>query len=529
MSLSLLSLIPFVFFFRNAKALNDLQDVTNANETMIKNTLSQSFSNVDVLIPFLLGIFIWVSAAVVAAIAINKKQTKGWFGIMSLFLGGLGLHIILSPLVLINKRNKKRKSKLLLYTGASVGLVATVAPVAATLAYNSFEKPVVASPIKFSTNPSSPNLIEIFTDGLDMHEEDVKDLWTKDKSLKDFTLFDKFMTVGPETHFSTPSINGDFKLNNPFAMMKKYDVGPEKLMDVVYEDGFIKSFIDHMNVDKDGFDSRSVINPIGYGTSVSYGPCVSGNPDAIKKLDSNLQVTNWSGARDDAYGKWGISPTSPDGDGYAWLNKNIKVQLDPNSKGARVYIEDMMTHRPFMTNGNGRFTTFNFIYKDQVKFIVKNIKDIIASLSNVGAYDNTMIVVYGDHASHDFFDKEPTPYRFSPRKFESAMMIKYPKQSHVQMETSNRFIYAAQVNKIIDSYFKSPTTFDFNNFYSQPIFNNNLRPIFTDADQYVMAKWDSDTNPTKIVADDTTKVDYDKANLDNQVSALEAIENGGAF
>lgn len=349
--------------------------------------------------------------------------------------------------------------------------------------------------------------MEVFSDGLDRKYEDIP--LSNKQAFGDFLIFDKFETVGVNTHKTVPSIDGQFTKENPFAVAQRQNFDPAtSYANYVYMENHFKTSIYHMEQNKDSFGQRTVVNTntFWHGSN-NYGGVISGDPKLIKEADSSINVTNWSGARDSLYGKFGISSLSPDKDGYMWIEKNL-TPAPVGSRGARVYTSDLITHRPFLNNTRSHFTlteadrnvakheAFNTFAE-----LVQSLKDMKNPNAKPGdliqnAYDNTMIIIYGDHASHDAEYNEGSREANSVRKTESLLMIKYPKSAADDIADKNvkdRAIYSAQINGIISDYFNHVKNYSPKTFYAQSKFDLDVqRPAFILDDTYYYANWQND-------------------------------------
>lgn len=509
--LSLISLVPCYFFYVNAKQLNDLQDVTNANDALINDTLSRGLSNIHILFPFLIGITVWVINAIISGIAVAKKWVRPSYGFITVFLGGLGIHLVASLIYLIPLRKKDKKSKaskrIWLTTGATLGVTATVVPCAIMIGPKNYESPVIGQPIQMSFSKDNPNLIEVFTDGFDLHDE--SPLFLNNPEYKEFTYIKHFMTSGHPTHHSMPMVYGSFENNNPFALLDKYKTDATKYADFVYKDGFLSSAVEHFA--NTSFSSNSIVNPIALSDSIMYGTNVSGVPEAIKKAVPGINITNWSGARDANVSPWGITTKSPDSNSYEWLKNNMVASNQ--TKGARVLIQDLITHRPFMNADGDRFSILNFSLSTQKQLLNDKLTELIEALKNIknpnpttgeaaNAYENSMIVVFGDHASHDFIPVGGTADENDARKVESALFIKYPGDvadvTHPERvkTISDRYVWSPQINRIINKYFapSSDKTNPWDYINKDSVFDNVERPIFGSPTEYKFGIWKTETD-----------------------------------
>lgn len=514
---SFLSLIPISFFIYNLESLIKIADVRVVNEHMIKATLSKNISDFTILFPFIFGIISWMGSATLSAVFLTKKKISSSYGLTSLIMGGLGIHLIILLILFVKEiSNKKIKlnvnKKILSISLIGTTMSLTVIPYVFIMAKGSADDPVEGEKIKISLDQNNPNLLEIFSDGFDWSMQ--QDAMEKDSDFKDFNFFNKFMTAGTNTHKSLPVLWGGFKDYNLFSLMDSSNTDSNEIQKKIYGHYFMEAGVNHLHKDEKYFNQRTIANPTQMSDKPDYGTVNSGTPKAIKQLDPSLNLTNWSGARDANAGKWGISNSSPDKNSYDWIQNNIEINNDTNSKGARILTSDLITHRSFLLNSKNEFSLSNFSMEDQLKNLRTNFKNLINKLKSISkngisAYDNTMIVIYGDHSNHE---KEGETLRHS----ESLLMIKYPNLTHQSLNImNNTFIHSSQLNGIINDYFENRKANPLDYFNDQK-FTNKERPVFIADDAYVLAKWDKD----QVVQSLNVEVKYDKNNKDSLIANL---------
>lgn len=548
--LSLLSLIPLAFFYKYANEINELQQVTKLTPGQAERVLSRTLTLPELYIPFTFGILFWVSNAIITSFALARGYIRPTYAIPTLALGGLGFHLVIAILLVLpwNKIIEKFKwmakwlniTNLLAIVG--IGGIAIVLPFSNAMSKTSFETPYIAPAVKFSLDKNHPNLVEVFTDGFDLSHYDSSD-YEKDSNFKEFTWFKHFATAGHPTHLSLSMIFDDFKESNPFATQYEKNVPSDQYLDYQYGEGMLKTGVAHMNLNKNEFSSRTLINPVGFSDSPYYGASVSSTPEAILKEDPTLNVTNWVGARDSNGGYFGIENYPPDIQGYRWLEKNSKA-ASVGEKGARVYISDMITHRPFVVDDKQNFALWDIKREDTAKTLHSALTDIINALKNIkdnsgfNAYDNSLFMVYGDHASHDFMTYYETGEN-SSRTTESSFIVKFPKQSSDTSSqksmnvVDDKFVWAPQINGIINDYFSASSAQKndskwFNNYFyhnsQSSKFNNVPRPIFRSTTAYEWSSWKLDNNEWKFTTDISNpnyKVEWSKDRLSQQAQVAE--------
>lgn len=512
---SVLSIIPIIVLVHNALDLIKAGDVGYVNEAFIKSVLSRTILYWSNLLSLVLGVVVWVTNSAISAWGIHNKRIRPLFAYTSLAFGGVMLHFFVLLGYYFKSKSKREANKRIKTTVLTTSLLVFAAIPVATFSFalgkKSFDAPVVGKDIEISFESDKPNMVEIFTDGFDKR---FSDAIQNDSNFDDFYIFDKFQAEGIKTHFTVPTLYDGFSRNNPFSVALNRGITPDKYIDWVYGGHWLESGMEHI---KDSnypyFGQRSIVNPVTLSANRAYGATTSGTPKEIKEIDPEVNVTNWAGARDDNYGSWGISNISPDRNSYKWLGNHL-TEAKPGSKGARVYMADMLTHRPFLNNADGNFSSVDISFDDNKNVLFKSLGELISSLKNMKnpklasnpnekiktAYDNTMFVVYGDHASHEMlFDELDENGKFSElesnvRKTESLMIIKYPQITKpTNRVISDRYLYSGQLNSIISDYFTNHIDkLDAIDYFKNQKFENVPRPTFIQTNHYVMSNWQGD-------------------------------------
>lgn len=506
LSLSLLSIIPLVFFVYNIESLAKIADIKVVNEALIKDTLSKDISKFSVWFPFVIGVVIWFTNAVLSAVMLHKKQVKSLYAYSSLILGGLGIHLVILLMIPLFEKKKDlikiNRRTSLIFSVSTLGLLSMAAfiPFIAVNATTQPDTPVIGNPIEVSLDENNPNLIEVFTDGFDRGVQ--RENMEGDANFKDFTYFNRFMTVAGVTHRSLPVLWGGKEYNQFGILSKEPSKTPIDLQTLAYGKYFLETGAKHLRMTEQDFSQKSVVNTISWSNNPGYAQVSSGTAAAIKNDYPDINLTNWAGARDSVFGKWGVSNLSPDRVSYKWLSNNFKVTN--NAKGARVLTNDLMTHRPFLLGDDGKFTFNNYSEITQANNLKDSLSELISKLkaitkvkndgSIISAYDNSMIVFYGDHSNHGIVANEGSDIKNTLRHSESLLMIKYPHKTFNALNVVNdRYLYSSELNGIIKHYFnhKNEEPLD---YFKDAKFNNVPRPIFCADNQYVMAQWQDATN-----------------------------------
>lgn len=495
---SLLSIIPFVFLISNILKVLNLLTALEVDLKEAQKIFSKTWLDPTIFYPFLIGLFIWISSSVISALFLTKKHIRPIYAFATLIFGGIGLHLVIWLLLNYFEIKKWQFNIQKIFIANTTLIMSAILPIGlfiSALAYQGMEKPTKIVPINFSLNQKSPNLIEIFTDGFDQGNL-VK--IAENEEFQDFTWFKHFQTTGSVTHLSVPTIYGDFSEYNPFAIMQNNNFKTElEYKDFVYGQGWLETGVKHMQEQKDFFSQRSIVNPTTFSNRSDFFASNSGTPEAISTLDSSINVVNWTASRNDLANNWGITPFSPDSNGYQWVGQKSQYQSE---KGARVFLLDLITHRPFLTNPNGQFNPWNFPTNIQLDSLQGQLDTLFSQLkemkiNNQSVYDNSLIIVYGDHSNHEQELINPESKNHNLSHMQSALMIKYPHQKQEKINiVSDRYVYSPQINTIINDYFESN---DFTNgnfgqtYFNNKIFDNIARPAFLNSLKYQMIHWEN--------------------------------------
>ncbi len=474
---SILSLFPFAFFLKVTILQIQSTKFSGITPEQLDAILNKTLLSWDVLIPFLVGLIAWVGNTSISLFYYSKGKITLSFTLLSLALGGLSLHLFYLLFVYIKNKLYKSKAKSFKsptykhLTLITMLLCFTTPLVANILNKNNPNAAVVGHKIKLSLDPQKPNLIEIFSDGFfrRAHTESIQ----KEKTLKDFTIFDKYIADSSSTYSTVTTIWGDLDKYNKIRLFHERKDKNIPYVDLVQKIYFWETFQDHMNKETDPHgtykDNINIINPINIANQVGYNTATAGDARMIKTTHPNWNVTNWAGARDSI--GLGINDRSPDGMSYHWLNQNM---VPGKNKPARIYISDLITHPPIMNNKEGKFNSGAGTRQEQWMLVrqklielVKTLKSIEDPATHINAYDNTMIIMYGDHKDHTFVTQK-TGLNGRAEYFESLMVAKYPNQHHPNKAVvSDRVVYSPQVSAIIKDFIlnQDPQFIDKNNMF----------------------------------------------------------------
>ena len=463
--LSLLSLINFIFFIFYIISVYKKGNIT-ANPDEV-DSVFRSISKSPLLITGIsISLFIYALSMLHSYMGYKMgKFERKMFSISSLF-GGIGIHLFFIKKRVKDKESKKRiymKKASLVTSILSISALIIIQPI--LLFYyvfsNSLESEYSFQKISFSTIQGNENLIEIFSDGLDRKNN--KDNFVNDAHFKDFVYFDKFMQGGPLTDISLPITWGGFAKYNLLAnKIKLHNQHDKDYESEAYSKYFYESLVnEHFKNDKTYFNKTTLINPVNVSRSKSYATSTTGDVRELKK--DGINGINWVTARESLKGSFGISKSSPDLISYKWLRSNKSSNINNSKKGARVMINDMFTHRPYLIGKEGSSLRIHQDDSYSNKAVPVNIAKTIDFLKRQkdshgnSVYDNSMIVIYGDHHSHS--NHVVNPNDASDNEFgesRSMLFVKYPRSVQQQIKIINdKLIYSGQLNAIIEDYFKS--------------------------------------------------------------------------
>lgn len=333
-----------------------------------------------------------------------------------------------------------------------LGLITIVATISVTPVlykvvnngYNYYDQTTNPEDVEFSTDPNHFNLVEIFTDGLDGTQFTQKAL--KEDSLKDMTLYDNFYNLTTSTAYSVPILWGGKKYN-PFQVSKDLNIPISWVGEETYKHNWYNSFLYHESLNRSYFAERTVINPIDLCYVPNYDWNASWVGDAVKLKKDGFNVASWKDVM-----KSSINDEFPDSAAYSWLNQHSRLAPDMQ-KGARVQLNDLITHGPRIINAYKQNNSMDESYDE----VIKKYKQVVQTLKAIKdkngrtAYDNTMIMFYGDHCDHGLAMSKPYVDASN-----SVLMVKYPDIHRGSIEVNNdRVIPSVYLNNIIDDFVKN--------------------------------------------------------------------------
>ncbi|MCK5867153.1 MAG: hypothetical protein KAG14_02015 [Mycoplasmataceae bacterium] len=228
------------------------------------------------------------------------------------------------------------------------------------------------------------------------------------------------------------------------------------------------------------FNKTTVVNPITLSKAGGYSASATGDAAELKK--DGINAVNWPTARESLVGNFGITKLAPDLIAYKWLRSDKSSIIDNSKKGARVLMEDMITHRPYLVGEAGGSLEIHHDEKYANKSIVDNVSKTIEFLKKMkdssgnSVYDNSMIVVYGDHHSHSNHITNPdNPNDKNFGESRSMLFVKYPHTTTPKINiVENKVIYSGQINSIISDYFQKTTQQRIGFNYSKSLINSSM-------------------------------------------------------
>ena len=498
MLLSVLSIIPMYFIFTYIVDLSATGNKNSLGAKKVDEILSRTINSIDFLIPAIAIITISVIQGVFSAIIISKY--KGWenkgFAITNLFFGGV---VVSNVFLLIKLFRNNENTSVFKVSRVGVGTITSISIpaglIALSVASGSIDAPTKLSAIVLSSKVGSENVIQIFTDGLD--PEKATPLFQKDPVFKDFIVVNNFVTGGYTTEPSYSELLGGFG-RNPYFLKDElnHENGKvpveglnHKSYDAYLHDNFMDSVLN--NLGRDGFERSYIGNPDDLGYFSSYFRHVSGSPEKLQNRNkvllekaskqysqtktkptpsTKLGIWNWGQAKDETssfgYNKWHNNAAV-----YKWMSEHTKVSK--TLSGARVLIQDSMTHAPRIMGANGEMSFAGVADSAGVgegktfKGMHSVLSDFIASIPTE-VRDNSMIVIYGDHADHSKTIDKPNDPKNKFTKNRSQLFIKYP-HSHTAVTTMPQGgwmtktdipLASYHLNWLISQYMKNKGSYD---------------------------------------------------------------------
>lgn len=509
-TLSILSIIPLTFVYIYFKDIMKLEDHRKVTPEEVDEILSRTITSAKFLVPAIFLFAIVIAQGVLAAF-ILKKSKSNWlkaFAITNVIFGGMGISNIFVIIDLFVKRKLKKSLffKTLTFGGVTV---ATGLPLIATAMWfttNSPDKPTSVKSVILSTTRGKENVIEIFTDGFDPIK--AKPLFEQDSTFNDFIAMDRMVTGGYLTESSYPQMMGGFE-RNPFELRSEFESNNYKIpgleqrkdYDAYLHDNFLETVLNRLG--SDNISRGYIANPDDLGYFPSYFQHVSGSPKKVidrnndlikakadsKALDStpvnNLEVVNWGQARDETTSGV-INNNQNNAAVYKWVSSHIQSS-NKEATGSRIFMQDSLTHSPRTTDENAQLSfarveeTGGSSYDVAYKGMHTAIHNFIEELKNKNpeAFDNSLIVIYGDHSDHANVTPEPQDDSRGYEKAHSQVLIKYPHtkttpRSKDFLTDDKTPFFGPNLKNVISDYFNNKVAYDGKSSSEQQVVMSNL-------------------------------------------------------
>ena len=468
--ISIAVIYPFWLLIGYLREFMGLADFANMPAEEVDKILNRSASNFEVAFPLTIFILLFVTNAIIAVVIFMKfKKYKVYSGSL-LFFGGLGIaNVIFLISYLLKDKSFKSPIKMSKYVGVvalSVTPLISIYPIILAASNNTVDSATNVKTIVYSTKKDKVNLIEIFTDGFD--HKAMNPLLQKDDAFNEFYAFPKYVTAGFLTNMSAPLIFGGPKYSLWQYRFDHHIKSHGITYGKIYSEAFMKSFVDHFKIDEKKFDKRYVINPIDLSVSDNYTKQISGQPKEIKKVLPDVEVVNWAQAKNDNAGLFGSSNLSVGNNIYKWSSE--KITTNDNAKlGSRIMINDLMTHSPNNATNSGKYKVTGpenrYINAERQLSMYMNSLKNKKGKNGVSVFDNSLIIIYGDHADHSrrtFKNTDKDDLSIIANR--SNMIIKYPSSSQSNPPSkpkhmtiiNDRTIYAPHTNMIIQHALENP-------------------------------------------------------------------------
>lgn len=291
----------------------------------------------------------------------------------------------------------------------------------------------------FSLNPKTPNLLFLYSDGLDDRIlNDVKGKGVLEHTFDDFYKFNKLRSYGPSTYYNLNLLGGDLRNNSWPALYRKTGSTPKADSKQISKG--VNTFVESL----DNIYGKNNINKF----------IINLEEDIVHK--SGINHVSFDGIKNALFsGGWGAGSISAVSSAFRFLQK---TDASPSSKPAFVFSADLASHYVY-TDRNGDYkwhpnSTLKQAVISQNKYLndtFNHLKEISNDKTN--AYDNTLIIVWGDHANHCI---DISTWEGFARKTNPSLFIKYPNQSFAHYKEVNDYtITQTQMHKITEDFFRN--------------------------------------------------------------------------
>ena len=304
---------------------------------------------------------------------------------------------------------------------------------------NNYEAPI------FSENLSTPNTIEIFTDGFD--QDYFLGVANTDK-LKNFQIYPNVVTSSFHTEGSYKFLmNGDKEFANLYGKMVAKD---PKYAGILNDNERGKKYLLNgmSNLEFNNWRTETLRNPDQMNRIGVPSRWLSGK---------KYHTLDWMRAKKELKTKYGLGGFSEFSFAYELFIRDIKLGQKKQSYN---YLEDELTHIPPIVMANGKPNIFGVKISEANRYLynfllrlIKKLESIKIGTKNLTLYDNTNIYIYGDHASHIKLDASPFTKQNS-NKNRTMLIVKPAVKNEKQRVSSkihkDRAIWAPFIRRIIN-------------------------------------------------------------------------------
>lgn len=453
-------------------------DIALSHDSNVLSSIGQidpidTLHNSRYLIPYLFLVILEVINIVHSVYLISLNPNLSFFERVYIKASMIpGLAVIFLPILYINKWLFRRNDwkivigvKLNKYFSISMSFIFLILT-SSLLLWDSFQisnrmfNSVIPN-LSFSTKPGEENLIEICVDSMDR-------IYTSpfflNSSFKDFYYFTKFVTPGFFTAESEKIIYSENLLNDfwqtDWSQKSKYSWSEISNIDHWLDVTMSASKAKHIS-NSNHFNNIHLINDIPNRSVLNH------NFDALN-VTPNINYISNEMTKFDTVGRFGVTKNSQEKNNIEFIKNHMTI-----SDGAsRLMYSPITLHNPSRVDKYGNYSLFagnntnNSSYMNNYNIPAEWLMSIIGdlfnnmkSLSNEfgNVYDNSMIVIFGDHSSHSNLSPNlNTNVGDELLKNRSPLLIKFP---HTRLNgtgpevVDDVAVYAPFLSKIEEHYF----------------------------------------------------------------------------
>lgn len=416
-------------------------------------------------------------------------------------------------------------NKILKVVTPSIIVGSSIAFPIAVFSSDNSDEPSIINNFRLSTKKGSENLIEIFTDGYDFFNEEKL---MPDPSYNDFKMFKYAYTAGHFTVVGKVTALGGLKDFNIYKLQQRNPNYWDNTYGSIFHTSEGTNVMNkHLNVDRSYFGQVSVLNGYDNFSEGTHYIKYYGDTNVVKSKFPGIDYVNWSGARDANTGNWGISNQHPDKAAFELVPKRIKLVDEPG----RIFLQTNIAHEPIISDNQGNGTQKSSPEKiasanhNMIGHFLDSLKSV-QDTNGRSVYDNSMIVIWGDHAST--LRSENTIDNMA----HSNVVLKFPDQKQSKLDiVTDKLFYMPQLNNLIDTYFTNKPSNPYDAIFSQPEFSlNRTIGINTDTEYQGtgMFEWHFDPATQGIVKGKYLG-DFDRLNTTQADDIYRQIEDGGDY